>query len=198
MEFKVCRTCGEELEILKENFYFQVKENGKHRFTSPDCRQCINERDRVERAKEKEDDICGSDRVTTKPGTWTDDKQKAQTFQFLTLIGWKYNPEKNLWYDDIKKTSDGKFIGVWEKNKKRKRSHKRVSIPENDIPHIKIVHQHLKDKYNKHFIREIQIEYYTDFKSVPSIEAKRPGHEKIVRYVLNKTWTAIKKIRDAR
>jgi hypothetical protein len=193
MEFKVCRTCGEELEVTKENFYFRLDAKGKYRFSSPDCRECINEKDREERLREKELDVCGSDRVKIKPGTWSDDKQKAQTFQFLTLMGWKYNPEKNLWYDNIKKTADGKFIGVWQKDTSRKRKYKRNSIPEDQIPNIRIVHKHLKDKYTKHFIREIQIDYYTNNHQLKTMLDNRPGCERIIKYVLIKTSALLKK-----
>jgi hypothetical protein len=52
---------------------------------------------------------------------YADEQQKTQTFQFLTLLGWKFNEEKGIWYDDIKKTKDGEFIGVWAHTSRKNR-----------------------------------------------------------------------------
>ena len=123
MKYKECRTCGDYLEVNKDNFYYTIANNGKERFNSPDCKMCYTERDREQRRLEKlDEDYIGLNAIKPKPGQWGCPIQKEQTFQFLTLIGWKYNAEKNLWYDNIKKTSDGKFIGVWAREKLRRKT----------------------------------------------------------------------------
>lgn len=123
MIYKECRTCGDYLEVNNENFYIKTHNNGKVRFNSPDCKPCFSEKEREQRKARKEDkDYEGNDKIKSKPGEWACKIQKEQTFKFLTLMGWKYNEEKNLWYDDIKKTSDGKFIGIWDKQMLRKKT----------------------------------------------------------------------------
>lgn len=112
MEYKECRTCGDILELSKDNYYFKLNSKGRYIFASPDCKRCCAERDRIERHKKKMDDT-GSEKILSKPNKYVDNIQKKQTFSFLTLMGWKFNEEKGIWYDDIKKTKDGEFIGVW-------------------------------------------------------------------------------------
>ena len=118
MDYKTCRTCGSDLEINKENFYYTISAKGRYKFSSPDCRECYAEKDKAYRERIKEQDEYGSDMIISKPNKYVDHIQKEQTFKFLTLMGWKFNEEKGIWYDDIKKTKDGEFIGVWAKRGK--------------------------------------------------------------------------------
>lgn len=122
MTYKECRTCGDYLEVNPENYYYKMGNDGKYRFNSPDCKACYTEKDREQRRLEKlDEDYMGLNAVKPKPGSWGCPIQKEQTFQFLTLMGWKYNAEKNLWYDDIKKDKDGNFIGIWAKENLRRK-----------------------------------------------------------------------------
>lgn len=113
MDYKQCRTCGELLEVSTENYYLTPSVRGGFKFASPDCRPCYLKKDRLERERKRDDEQCGSNTVYSRPNKYADEIQKSQTFQFLTLLGWKFNEEKGIWYDDIKKTKDGQFIGVW-------------------------------------------------------------------------------------
>ena len=112
MEYRECRTCGEILEVNTDNYYIRINDRGRTLFSSPDCKLCYNEKDRNRRRKDNETGS-GSERVPLKPNVYVDKVQKEQTFAFLTAMGWKFNEEKGIWYDDIKKTKDGEFIGVW-------------------------------------------------------------------------------------
>jgi hypothetical protein len=111
MSYHICRTCGDELYY--EEFYHKLV-NGVIRLVSPDCRECfkIKERQTYTTA------IYGSEKVLSQPGAFTDEIQKQQTHQFLRLMGWKYNEDNGVWYDDIKKDKNGNGIGVWSKMKK--------------------------------------------------------------------------------
>lgn len=122
MDYRQCRTCGELLEVSTENYYLTPSAKGGFNFASPDCRPCYLKKDRLERERKKDEDQCGSNTVYAKPNKYADEIQRSQTFQFLTLLGWKFNEEKGIWYDDIKKTKDGEFIGVWAYTPKKNRT----------------------------------------------------------------------------
>ena len=141
MIYKECRTCQEYLEVNPENYYYKVADNGKYRFNSPDCKACYCEKEKEERRQLKEDeDYEGADAIKPKPGQWSCKVQKEQTFQFLTLMGWKYNEKKNIWYDDKKKDKDGNFIGIWAKEKLRRK----VKTKGGDYPLVKLTKETFK------------------------------------------------------
>lgn len=155
MEFKECRTCGELLEINKDNFYVRMSDKGRWLFTNPDCKECYNEKEREARLTRKLENEYGADRVISMPNKYADDIQKQQTFQFLTLMGWKFNEEKGIWYDDIKKTKDGEFIGVWAKRIRSKTKRKKIQ------PNEFVEYQLDVSDYKRPFdINELLRDYY--------------------------------------
>ena len=94
---RVCIVC--EIEHPIEYFYF-YKPGKPSR--SKLCKKCENKRDRMYDPKAPEN-CGGSESVIKQPNRYRDQWQKEQTFQFLQLMGWKFNEEKGIWYDDIKK-----------------------------------------------------------------------------------------------
>jgi hypothetical protein len=111
MSYHICRTCGDELNY--EEYYHKIK-NGKIHLVSPDCKVCFREKDRLSYSTAS----VGSEKVLSSPGAFTDEIQREQTHSFLRLMGWKYNEENGIWYDDIKKDKYGNFMGVWSKMRK--------------------------------------------------------------------------------
>ncbi len=154
MDYKTCRTCGTELEITKDNFYYRINSKGKYAFSSPDCRECYLERDRGYREKVKEEQYAGSDIVLLKPNKYVDHIQKEQTFKFLTLMGWKFNEERGIWYDNIKKTKDGEFIGVWKKKGKYN------FTEETFEPLIFSSHDYTRDKSKDQLVQDMVKDYF--------------------------------------
>ncbi len=54
----------------------------------------------------------GSERVKPFPNEYTDEYQRKHVHKVLEAIGWKFNTENNIWYDDKIKTKDGVFIKI--------------------------------------------------------------------------------------
>jgi Fic family protein len=77
------------------------------------CIICVREyelRVRTEKNTKYKMENGGSERVKQKPGDYTDIYQEAQVTEFLTLLGWKLNPN-GVWSKKGFKTKDK----VWEK-----------------------------------------------------------------------------------
>jgi transposase-like protein len=97
-----CKNCG-EVKDIKTGFYSK-------RFK---CITCVREyelRVRTEINTKYKMDNGGSERVPQKPGVYADEYQEAQVTEFLTLVGWKLNPN-GVWSKKGFKTKDK----VWEK-----------------------------------------------------------------------------------
>ena len=81
------------------------------------CIICVREyelRVRTEKNTKYKMENGGSERVKQKPGDYTDIYQEAQVTEFLTLLGWKLNPN-GVWSKKGFKTKDK----VWEKTIKK-------------------------------------------------------------------------------
>ena len=97
-----CKNCN-EMKDIKTGYY-------AHRF---ECITCIREyelRVRTEKNTIHKMENGGSTRVPQKPGVYADEYQEAQTKEFLTLLGWKLNPN-GVWSKKGFKNKDK----VWEK-----------------------------------------------------------------------------------
>ena len=167
MEYRECRTCNETLPI--DAFYFYISENtGKTRLATPDCRVCDKEK---ARNKRKEDiSETGSAKVYNKPNTYKDVRQKKQTFEFLQLLGWKFNEEKGIWYDDIKKTKDGMFIGVWSPSVKK--TSQRLTFNEDAPPKIKFKHTRKDNVLSEDTVNRLLFDYFITKMKVKDIAKK--------------------------
>lgn len=94
-----CITCS-QWKIIETEFYHR---NGKPYLNR--CKVCeLN----IERTKRKEYllENCGSDRVPPKPNEYTDEYQKACTFELLETLGYLYDTTTGIWikpgYKEIK------------------------------------------------------------------------------------------------
>lgn len=155
MEYRECRTCKDTLPI--DAFYFYISEsNGKVRLATPDCRECDKRKSRHKRREDISE--TGSEKVYVNPNVYKDAKQKEQTFQFLRLLGWKFNEEKGIWYDDIKKTKDGMFIGVWSPSVKK--ISERLTFDKDTPPKIKFKHKRADDVVSEDTINKILFDYF--------------------------------------
>jgi hypothetical protein len=52
------------------------------------------------------------------PGQWFNKEQEQDVSFILTTIGWKYNKEKNVWYDNKIKDMNGEWLVAFKKYKK--------------------------------------------------------------------------------
>jgi hypothetical protein len=96
-----CKNCNEVKDITE----YYVK---RHQ-----CISCVREyelRVRTEINTKYKMENGGSERVPQKPNDYADEYQEAQTKEFLTLLGWKFNPN-GVWSKKGFKTKDK----VWEK-----------------------------------------------------------------------------------
>jgi len=107
MDFKTCPDCELLLDI--ENFYTYTRTNGSGRWYSRRCKPCDIVHNQERRKKER-DENGGSSLVPFQPNQYTDDAQKKQTFDTLKALGWKFNKEKGIWYDDKIKDKNGNWL----------------------------------------------------------------------------------------
>jgi hypothetical protein len=99
---RICVSCGEVKDIKTGYYVKRLK-----------CITCVREyelRVRTEINTKHKMDNGGSERVPQKPNDYADEYQEAQTKEFLTLLGWKFNPN-GVWSKEGFKTKDK----VWEK-----------------------------------------------------------------------------------
>lgn len=183
MEYRECRTCGEYLSI--DHFYYYISEKtGKGNLSCPDCKEC----DRENARKKRSEDKLGSEKVLATPNKYKDKEQKETTFAFMKLMGWMFNEEKGIWYDNIKKTKDGEFIGVWTPSPKKIKPAKLTFTKEHPPKFTyKKVNYKTKDKLNtvtEETINKILYDYYIENMKYADIGAKYNLHkDKVEGYV---------------
>lgn len=103
-EYKKCMDCN-EWKLIETEFY--------HRYGKPYLNRCKGCELDIERTKRKTylQENCGCDRIPPKPNVYSDEHQKACTFEFMKILGYKYDEPTGVWtkpgYKEIK---DGKII----------------------------------------------------------------------------------------
>ena len=105
LSYRICRKCGEQKD----------KSTGFYSKGGTICKDCTKERERITRHnhdRERNEMYGGSERVKPFPNEYTDEWQRKHVFTVLQAIGWKFNEENNIWYDDKIKTKDGVFITI--------------------------------------------------------------------------------------
>lgn len=110
-DYKKCIGCNEILP--KSDFYKQGTDSRFNR-----CKECINKQNRIDRQEELEEQG-GSKQISPKPNTYKDKFQKQQVFEFLPLLGWKFNEQAGIWYREGFKNPDGTFVFI-QKGRKTK------------------------------------------------------------------------------
>lgn len=196
MMYYTCRICDEYLS--EDNYYCYIR-NGKKRPHRRNCKQCQCEMDRENYEKIRLKGS-GGKRTPRKPNTYDDEIQKEQTFQFLTLMGWKFNEEKGIWYDDIKKDKDGNMIGVWEKKKRiyktvlknenGKKIYTRSEDKKRDPFYIPIVI--IKGQFKEvpqNILDSIQYDYFIENKFLDDINEKYKEYGNLANYVIKRSLT---------
>ena len=123
--YKKCIVCEEVKEINE----FTKSLLGKPYKT---CKICTRIRHR--KTTELNKNLSGgSERVAYKPNQYYDEYQKAQTFEFLLLCGWKFTD--GIWWKEGIKNEDGTFINVKPDKVRKKTKHqtnvRRLTIYEN-------------------------------------------------------------------
>jgi hypothetical protein len=177
MEYRECRTCTEYLPI--DDFYYSISEKtGKIHLSTPDCKECAKHKEREERREAKDAAGIGSEKVFNTPNTYKDKHQKKQTFDVMLAMGWKFNEEKGIWYDDIKKTSDGMFIGVWSPSPKKIRP--KLVFTESNPPKIKFKYERKGDLLSEETVNKILFDYYVKNMKLLDIAHKYSTHKSTV------------------
>ena len=98
-EQRQCKNCNE----IKNMNEFYV-----NRFQ---CIACVREKEATYRRKEslqRRMENGGSERIPQTPGVYADEYQEAQVSEFLTVLGWKLNPN-GVWSKKGFKTKDKKW-----------------------------------------------------------------------------------------
>jgi hypothetical protein len=137
----------------------------------PRCKDCerINE---SKKYRQKIEDRGGSERVPPKPNKYNCRIQKEQTFEFLTLLGWKFNQDKGIWFKDGIKTEDGLFINIKVPEKKLKPIVYREPQKQGRKPH--------KSWEHKDEIRRLRKEGWQFWKLAQEFKASQPTIREIV------------------
>lgn len=98
---KICTKCG----IEKHMKQYYANRNV--------CRRCILTEEKIYRTEKRQEELeeqGGSMRVPTKAGEYTDELQRKNTYEILTLMGWSYNQELNMFYKLPIKDSEGNWF----------------------------------------------------------------------------------------
>lgn len=108
--YKQCIKCKEYR--TRDNYY---KFGTDSRFNT--CKICIKKKDLEEREEELIENG-GSLKIPPRPNTYNDKYQKELVFEFLPLIGWKFNEENGIWYKSGFKDENGNFLTLTGKKRK--------------------------------------------------------------------------------
>lgn len=115
---KICTKCGEEKPLSQYYWY----KKGQRPY--PHCIPCNAEITRRKRMKYGYTNM--AQRLTNKPNTWKDENQRIETWSVLECMGWKFNEEKGIWYDNKIKDKDGN----WLVNVRGRRAYKKRAYSE--------------------------------------------------------------------
>ena len=111
---KICGACKEELPItsfhmLKGKYFCHI------------CKVCENDA-RYKRYHQRRDEALDTGQVIESvpeaPNTYFSDIQREHVTEFLTLLGWRLNKTKNIWYKPGVKDENGEFKFLINKVKK--------------------------------------------------------------------------------
>lgn len=109
MESKICTLCEKEFPISE--FQYNWKSGSK---IIGKCRGCLSEANK-ERMRLKREEMGCDVQVRSLPNTYRNDEQRKEVFDFLYLIGWKFNEENGIWWRKPIKNKEGRFLKFEEK-----------------------------------------------------------------------------------
>lgn len=102
-EYKKCEMCN-TWKIALVDFYLHSNKKSIYKR----CKTCQKKKEAIDR-EIRISERGGSERVPPKPNTYTDKYQKAQTFQFMELLGWIFNEATGKWYKPGIRDIEGNF-----------------------------------------------------------------------------------------
>lgn len=103
---KFCITCEKWVPYDPEHWHMR---NGKTH--SNHCKECFNKQSRERARKTRETDF-DNWIVYQEPYKYKNERQKQQTEEFLTKIGWEFNPNNGIWYKDGIKDENGNWLVI--------------------------------------------------------------------------------------
>lgn len=109
---KECNTCFTVRPL--EHFYNKKGRGNKYSKMSM-CRYCYSDKYRKENIREPRSD----EKVKERPNLYWNEFQRQDTFELMTLLGWKFNEENGKWWKEGLKDSDGQFITLRKRAKER-------------------------------------------------------------------------------
>ncbi len=182
---RICKSCGWEIDEENEKWQGLLCYDCYKTYQSKAQKDVRDER----KYWNNEIPLYGSTSVRTKPGEWYDDKQKEYVHDILKSIGWKYNEEKNVWYDEKIRNKEGEWI-VDVTTKYTARTHhggtkEYLQRHPEELPRFKILkHKHLSDK----LVRDIQVDYFINNYTQNKCIMKHQISEKDMQYILRRTY----------
>ena len=200
---RVCRDC---ISIQKKAYKAKVKEEkrvksildagGKscskcNELKLPDeyytnrtiCKVCVREAERIKDEQEREQKRLeqielglSTKRVPNKPGDYADELQKQSTYEILTMMGWSYNEEKNLFYKLPLKDDTGRWLVLKGQDDSLIKKRNRVKIKENmtveTLPIISITKHRRKTTPPDEIINKICYDYFIGKETVIQLAKK--------------------------
>jgi hypothetical protein len=107
-EYKKCSMCNTWKVALTD--YYKHKNKTSNVYNN--CKECQKKREAEKRRINREEKFKnngGSERVPVKPNKYSDDYQRAHTFEFLQILGWTFNEETGIWYKPGVRDITGEF-----------------------------------------------------------------------------------------
>jgi hypothetical protein len=190
----VCKKCLEELPT--DEFYFSFT---KRRYFTK-CKGCSRIEDREKKARVQLSNG-GAARAPRKPGEFNDEEQKRQVFEFLQLIGWKHNPNKNIWYNNKHRDKDGNWLITFNNKKvkvvkpKPKPKDKSVRfIPFDELPKIKFEYAVKHQMIPQDVIDDVVYRYYNKLETTTQVCEAYPQYPYIkIVYIIGRVKILNKK-----
>lgn len=186
---RVCPKCN--VAKLPDEYY-------KHR---TQCKECVKEiereKDRLEREerdRQREEQGLSYKRVPNKPGDYADEKQRKSTHEFLTLLGWSYNPDNNLYYKEPIKSATGfwRSIKINPNNTRvymnRKRARIRKWVTEKTLPKL-VLEKHRRAKTPPdEVLNKCMYEYFVNMKQGYLVAKENGISESYVTHYVEKIY----------
>lgn len=126
---KECNTCHIVQPI--ENYYNKKGKTGKIG-KMPICRNCYSNLYKRKNIKPPRSE----EKVKETPNLYWNELQRQDTFELMTLLGWKFNEENKKWWKEGLKDSDGVFISLRKKARRKMQPNKRRLFSNEQIKQI--------------------------------------------------------------
>jgi ribosome-binding protein aMBF1 (putative translation factor) len=144
---KECKNC----HIIRPLDRFYNKKGRRDKIGKmPVCKACYAVMYRDKRKKPERD----KEKVKLKPNHYWGELQRQDTFELMLALGWSFNEENGKWWKEGIKTSDGLFINITKKVKRKKHRQRRRLFNDEQIETIFIMtkrglsQQDIADKMN--------------------------------------------------